>query len=98
MSRLINTELDLLLKIIFMKNMIRYFANSLFILAIILFLLSMVFCVVPDWYVWLSGALIFLTFAEQIWRVQKKWSVGMVAICAVAILSLLVFLKHLLDL
>lgn len=97
MSRLINTELDLLLKIIFMKNMIRYFANSLFILGVILFLLGMA-GILPEWYVWLSGALIFLTSAEQIWRVQKKWSVGMVAICAVAVLSLLVFLKHLLGL
>lgn len=81
-----------------MKDIRRYLMNLIFALGVILFLLSMVFCVVPDWYVWLSGALIFLTSAEQIWRVQKKWSVGMVAICAVAILSLLVFFKHLLGL
>lgn len=80
-----------------MKDIRRYLMNLIFALGVILFLLGMV-DVLPEWYVWLSGALIFLTSAEQIWRVQKKWSVGMVAICAVAILSLLVFLKHLLDL
>jgi len=80
-----------------MKDIRRYLMNLIFALGVILFLLGMV-DVLPEWYVWLSGALIFLTSAEQIWRVQKKWSVGMVAICAVAVLSLLVFLKHLLDL
>lgn len=79
------------------KDIRRYLMNLIFALGVILFLLGMV-DVLPEWYVWLSGALIFLTSAEQIWRVQKKWSVGMVAICAVAVLSLLVFLKHLLDL
>ncbi|MBS5280535.1 MAG: hypothetical protein KHY27_03025 [Butyricicoccus pullicaecorum] len=80
-----------------MKDIRRYLMNLIFALGVILFLLGMV-DVLPEWYVWLSGALIFLTSAEQIWRVQKKWSVGMVAICAVAILSLLVFFKHLLGL
>lgn len=80
-----------------MKDIRRYLMNLIFALGVILFLLGMV-DVLPEWYVWLSGALIFLTSAEQIWRVQKKWSVGVVAICAVAVLSLLVFLKHLLDL
>lgn len=80
-----------------MKDIRRYLMNLIFALGVILLLLGMV-DVLPEWYVWLSGALIFLTSAEQIWRVQKKWSVGMVAICAVAVLSLLVFLKHLLDL
>lgn len=80
-----------------MKDIRRYLMNLIFALGVILFLLGMV-DVLPEWYVWLSGALIFLTSAEQIWRVQKKWSVGMVAICAVAVLSLFVFLKHLLDL
>lgn len=80
-----------------MKDIRRYLMNLIFALGVILFLLGMV-DVLPEWYVWLSGALIFLTSAEQIWRVQKKWSVGMVAICAVAVLSLLVFVKHLLDL
>lgn len=80
-----------------MKDIRRYLMNLIFALGVILFLLGMV-DVLPEWYVWLSGALIFLTSAEQIWRVQKKWSVGMVAICAVAVLSLLVFFKHLLGL
>ena len=80
-----------------MNDIRRYLMNLIFALGVILFLLGMV-DVLPEWYVWLSGALIFLTSAEQIWRVQKKWSVGMVAICAVAILSLLVFFKHLLGL
>lgn len=80
-----------------MKDIRRYLMNLIFALGVILFLLGKV-GVLPEWYVWLSGALIFLTSAEQIWRVQKKWSVGVVAICAVAVLSLLVFLKHLLDL
>lgn len=77
-----------------MKDIRRYLMNLIFALGVILFLLGKV-GVLPEWYVWLSGALIFLTSAEQIWR---KWSVGMVAICAVAILSLLVFFKHLLGL
>ena len=80
-----------------MKDIRRYLMNLIFALGVILFLLGMA-GILPEWYVWLSGALIFLTSAEQIWRVQKKWSVGMVAICAVAVLSLLVFLKHLLGL
>ncbi len=86
-----------MMELFVMKDIRRYLMNLIFALGVILFLLGMV-DVLPEWYVWLSGALIFLTSAEQIWRVQKKWSVGMVAICAVAILSLLVFFKHLLGL
>ena len=57
-----------------MKDIRRYLMNLIFALGVILFLLGMV-DVLPEWYVWLSGALIVLTSAEQIWRVQKKWSV-----------------------
>ncbi|EOQ35795.1 hypothetical protein [Butyricicoccus pullicaecorum] len=81
-----------------MKRMKQYLIYFALAVAVVLFVLSVVLHVLPDWYVWLSGALIFLTSAEKIWRVQKKWSVGMVAICAVAVLSLFVFLKHLLGL
>ncbi len=82
-----------------MKRMKQYLIYLALAVAVVLFVLSVVLHVLPDWYVWLSGVLVFgSNLVERMSEQSGKWSGWTIVVCIETILSLLVFLKHLLGL